>query len=428
MNRLLQYLTRLLSGEYYKNIATLVTGSSLSQLILIVLTPILTRLFSPDDFGLYSLFLTTVAILGVIGTGRYEVALLLPREDEEAQHLFQLSTTLGLLFAILLLLLVPLIHPWLIRTFDPAYGAIYYWIPFAVAFQVILQTTSVFANRIKRYRALSFSRIGGSGLNSIASMVYGWLKIKPLGLIYGKLLGIVFEVIMLWSSLREYISKPSQNWRKEWLVVLKKYQNFPKFSTFEALLNMGHKQLPTLALIAFFGLKIAGLYALANTLLSKPLGIVATSFSQVFYQQTAEDEQAQSEKLKPFFLRNIKLLLGLAILPALFIVFFGPLFFAFFLGEEWLDSGVFAAWLVPYLVLNFLKTAFSSLVDIKDKIRENAIWEGVFLAIGIAAFWLGKHYDDSLLAIQLYSISGSILAIIQLYWFYKLTEVKKQWG
>lgn len=427
MNRLLPYLTRLLSGEYYKNIATLITGSSLSQLILIVLTPVLTRLFSPDDFGLYSLFLTIVAILGVIGTGRYEVALLLPKEDEEAQHLFQLSTALGLLFAILLLVIVAIMYPYLLMTFDPAYGSIYYWIPFAVAFQVILQTSSVFANRLKKYRSLSISRIGGSGSNSTSSMIYGWLKIKPLGLIYGKLLGIVLEVILLWRSLRRYILKPSQNWRKEWLMVLKKYQNFPKFSTFEALLNMGHKQLPTLALIAFFGLKVAGLYALANNLLSKPLGIVATSFSQVFYQQTAEDEQAQSEKLKPFFLRNLKLLLVLAILPTLFIVWFGPSFFAFFLGEEWFDSGVLAAWLVPYLVLNFLKTAFSSLVDIKDKIRENAIWEGVFLMVGIGAFWLGKHYDDSLLAIQLYSISGSLLALVQLYWFYKLTEVKNQW-
>ncbi|MCH2081838.1 MAG: oligosaccharide flippase family protein [Saprospiraceae bacterium] len=427
MNRLLQYLTRLLSGEYYKNIATLITGSSLSQLILIVLTPVLTRLFSPDDFGLYSLFLTIVAILGVIGTGRYEVALLLPKEEEEAQHLFQLSTALGLLFAILLFAIVPVVYPYLVATFDPAYGAIYYWIPFAVAFQVVLQTISVFANRIKKYRVLSISRIGGSGFNSIASMIYGYLQVKPLGLIYGKLFGIVLEVVILWSSLRKYISKPSQNWRKEWLGVMKKYQNFPKFSTFEALLNIGHKQLPTLALIAFFGLKVAGLYALANTLLSKPLGIVATSFSQVFYQQTAEEEQVHSEKLKPFFLRNLKLLFGLAILPALFVVFFGPIFFAFFLGEEWFDSGVFAAWLVPYLVLNFLKTAFSSLVDIKDKIRENAIWEGVFLVVGIFAFLLGKYYDDSLLTIQMYSISGSLLALLQLYWFYKLTEVKKQW-
>ncbi|MCI5081768.1 MAG: lipopolysaccharide biosynthesis protein [Saprospiraceae bacterium] len=421
------YIRQLFQAEYYRNIATLITGSSLSQIILIGLTPILSRLFDPADFGLYSVFLTIVSLLGIMATGRYEVAILLPKKESEAQHLFQLSTALGLSFAFLLLLFIPFLQPFLVEWFGSDYQLIYFWLPFALAMQVLLQTSSILANRLKRYGNISWSRIVGSGTTSGSSLAFGWLQVRPLGLIYGKLIGMAGEVALLLWGLRQKLMLPGANWRQNWKTVMLRYRSFPRYSTFEALLNVGHKQLPVLALTALFGLSSAGWYSLANTLLSKPLGIVATSFSQVFYQQTAADEAKGVHTLNRFFMKNLWLLSGLALPPAVVVMVFGPPIFAFVLGEEWYLSGVYAAWLMPYLFVNFLKTAFSSLVDIKNKIRQNARWEGVFLLSGILAFSLGWHFQQALLAIQVYSVLGTVLGVIQVYWFYTLTSIDKQW-
>ena len=292
-----------------------------------------------------------------------------------------------------------------------------------MALQVLLQTATLYANRKKEYQNLAMSRVAGSSATSVGSIGFGIFKLQKLGLIYGKLIGLLLEVVYLYTKIWKRIQWNPSSWR----AVAKKYRNFPKYSTFEALLNMGHKQLPILVLTSFFSLGAAGLYALANTLLTKPLGTIATSFAQVFYQKTAEEEHLEGDELRLFFLKNLRVLFLLAIFPSLLVLFFGPFLFAFFLGEEWYEAGVYASWLIPFLFFNFLKTAFSSLVDTKNKIRENALWEFVFLGTGILAFYFAWRVEDALLGIKLYSMLGMLLAVGQLYWYYQLTKSNKQW-
>lgn len=414
-------------SDYYRNILTLISGATLSQLLLIILTPILSRIYAPDAFGLYALFLTLINIGAVVATGRYEVAILLPKSEKDALHLFSGSMILAVLVSLLVAMVLPFTVPLLNQWAKQEWGIVLYLIPFALFLQALLNATTYLSNRHQHYRQLSVSRFAGSATTGLSSILLGLHRATAANLVSGKVLGLVVEV--------GYILRPLwKQWRQSWTSLreniprlLRQYQNFPKFSVPEALLNMSHKQIPIIALTAIFSLEAAGLFAMANNLLSKPIGIVSTAFSQVFFRQSTEEHYEKPGQLRRFFLRNVLLLLGLIILPVLIIFFWGPALFAVFLGKNWYEAGIMARWLIPYLAFNFIKTSFSSLVDTANKLRESALFELAYLISACLAFWFGRHAPSPIFGIQLYCLFGCLLSTLQIAWYYRLTEVKGGW-
>jgi lipopolysaccharide exporter len=424
LKRWIQTLTQ---STYYRNIGTLISGATLSQVLLIVLTPILSRIYDPDAFGLYAVFLTVITMGAVVATGRYEIAILLPKKDRSAFHLFSGSLLIAAIVSIIFAMVLPFFKSKLDQLAEQDWGWLIWWLPFAVFAQATLNATTFLANRHQRYRSLSVSRFTGSATTGFSSILIGLFRTTAAGLIIGKLLGLVLETATVLRPIWK-------DWRSSWGSLraqipdlLRQYQNFPKYSVPEALLNMGHKQVPIIALTVFFNLEVVGLFSMASTLLSKPIGIVSTAFSQVFYRQSTGLQGQDGHPLRAFFLKNLALLALLILPPTLLVVWLGPWFFALFLGENWRIAGVFAQWLMPYLALNFLKTAFSSLVDTTNKIRESALFEALFLVTAIAAFAIAEKQGSALIGVQYYSLFGSLLALIQLGWFYQLTGQRQGW-
>ena len=92
-------------STYARNVITLMTGTAFAQALPIAVSPILTRLYSPAEFGVFAMYLAVASILGVLVTGRYELAILIPKQDRDAIHIAALSAALSVLLSGLLLLL-----------------------------------------------------------------------------------------------------------------------------------------------------------------------------------------------------------------------------------------------------------------------------------------------------------------------------------
>ena len=146
-------------------------GSSLSQVILLLITPVLTRIFTPDDFGVYATFFALVSILVLIVTGRYEVAILLPKEEQEAVSLFFISILLAFVACALLYLVLPFTLPLVERYAGTSFGPVRHWLPPTIFLLAIVQAAGFLANRNKKYKLLSSSRIVGSGSTGLAKGV-----------------------------------------------------------------------------------------------------------------------------------------------------------------------------------------------------------------------------------------------------------------
>jgi len=78
-------------SEFSRNVLTLMTGTTIAQAIPIAISPILTRIYTPEDFGVFALFIAIVGFFSVIASARYEQAILIPKKDEDAINIFALG-------------------------------------------------------------------------------------------------------------------------------------------------------------------------------------------------------------------------------------------------------------------------------------------------------------------------------------------------
>lgn len=422
-----ELLKKLLHSSYARNIITLVSGASLSQVILLLITPILTRIFTPDDFGIYASFFAVVSILVLLVTGRYEIAILLPKKASEALQLFLISIGLAFISCTLLYFLLPLLWPFVEQYTTTSFKSFRYWLAPTIFLLALVQAAGFLANREKRYKLLSYSRIAGSSSTGLASILLGLAKLTKSGLIMGKIIGLFLEALVLIVPLRKVLKNRNET-TISYREVLKKYRNFPLFSVPEALVNTSYRQLPILFLTSLFSPAAAGFYALAHSIVSKPLGMIGSSFMQVFFQRAAELNDQTGSSLERLFVQNLRALFLLAFLPCVLLALVAPGLFEFILGDGWRTTGIYTRWLMPLLFFSFLKSPLSAMVDIKNKIGENIFFEMALLLLTLLAFYLGFRQNDPLMAVKIYSLSCSLVVIIQVWWFYKLTKVESSWN
>ncbi len=423
-------LKAFLSSSYYRNVLTLITGSGLSQLILIGLTPILTRVFSPEEFGVYSTYLAIVIILAMIATGRFEIGILIPEEERDALGLFLAGFYLSIIFTIVLFLAAPFLVKlaWVKQLLGPGLIEYYYLLPIGILLHAMLVLVSYLANRSKHYRQLSEGRIVGSSSNGLLSLALGFAGYTAVGLLFSKLISLLLESWFtgrkLWSKVKHAVQNIGWTEIKK---LIQQYRNLPLFSTPEGLLNNGFRQMPVLVLTAIYAPELAGFYGLAVSVLSKPLGTISTAFGQVFFQRAAQEAKNVS-KLQRLFRNDLFFLFGIAVLPSLVLMIWAPPIFAFVFGEEWRTAGVYTTWLMPLLFLTFLKTPFSCMVDIKNRIQQNILFEGSFLLWTVLCAWLASQQQwEALQFVQWYSLGCTFLGLFQLVWFYRLTGVEGGW-
>jgi O-antigen/teichoic acid export membrane protein len=426
-----QSILKLIQSNYYRNAFTLISGSVIAQLFLLVITPILSRIFTPDDFGLYASFLAVVGILSILGTLRYELAILLPEKQKEAISLFLLALLLSIFFAGFVLLFVPWVKnlEWVLSLTNINSSLIFFLIPLGIFLYDLSKSSSFLANRNKYYNWLSYGRITGSITTGTLSIICGLTGWGAAGLVIAKIIGWTLESMVFifpaFKSIREHLPKINFNQLK---TLASKYRNFPKYSTPEGLLNTGFKQIPVLLLTAWFSIEMAGHYGMAFMLLSKPLGMVSAAFGQVFFQRGASMDRTDQSSLRKLFRDNLKFLFMLAIIPCIIIALFAPAIFTFILGEKWEMTGIFVQWLMPFSFITFLKGPFSAMVDIKNKIGQNVFFEIGFLIISCLAFYVGYLQSDALFGVKVFSFGCSVLGLFQLLWFYKLTTIESNWA
>lgn len=408
-----------LKSVYFRHIATILSGTAAAQLILFAATPLLSRLYSPADFGVYAVFLALTAVLGVVASGRYEIAILLPRSDDDALGLLRICLLISTVFAFACLILILLwdLSPYLKNS--EAYQ-IRYWIPGAVWLQGFWQAYTNFGNRHRQYKSIVFSRITGSIGTVGATLIFAFWGFAAVGLIAGKLIGQFMETSMLFFFQKSMVK--TSNAELKGLFI--RYRNMLRFSTLEGLLNTCFKQIPIIALSSWFSLNAAGHFSMTQNVLGKPSGLLSSAIGQVFFQQAAMRHHEGENLLRLFFIKNLRLLIGMILLPSLVVIFWGKIIFAWLLGSEWLEAGIYASWLMPFVAITFVKSPLSCIIDIKNQIRQNLLFEVSFFLLSIFAFFLGVRGDNALLGIQVFSIGNSILGLIQLFWFYRLTKLQ----
>lgn len=369
---------KLHKNDFARNVLTLMTGTVLAQAIPIAIIPILTRIFTPEDFGLLALYGAFVSILGVVVTGRYEIAIMLPKEDEDARVLLQVSTLVA--FCISILVSIPLfvwnveiakflgnesIAPWL------------YLMPISVLLTGVCQALIYWNNRQKKFKNTAMSRVNQSLFQGMTQTGLGVAQIVG-GLIWGQIIGIISSTVYLLRKDRSYKKILHKTKISSLKQQMSKYKKFPKYGIVGSLCDAGGMQMPVLMLTKFYSSTVTGMFSLTFRVLNIPTAIISSAIAQVLFQKVVEISYKAPEKLNGYIVKMFFLLfvLYLPAIPILFI--WGDTLFAFVFGEEWRQAGVYAGYLVIAVAIRFAVSPLSAVLGLEQNIKKGVFWQVLY--------------------------------------------------
>ena len=224
---------RIFKSEFIRNSLTLVSGNTIAQLIPLLAEPVLTRLFPPEDFGLLALFISISSLFAVIATGRYELAVMLPKKEEEAINIVGLSFLVSFFMAIISLLVVWIFNRPICYLLDSkSISGYLYLVPLVVLFTGLTQSLNYWFSRKKQFRKVSTARIVQSSTAAATGIGTGFMKAGTIGLISAHVLGSVFSALyFILDFIKTDRSKLSFIKAKKIKSLAKQYSEFPRINS-----------------------------------------------------------------------------------------------------------------------------------------------------------------------------------------------------
>ena len=382
-----------LKSELIRNATVLITGTVLAQLISILLQPLIRRLFSPESFGVYSVYVSLIGIITVVSSLRYDDAIVLPKKDKGSINLIGLSIFFSFIINLLLLLILILAGEKIIPFLNiphTLHVSILYLIPAGAFLFNTFQALNFWLIRKRKFYSVSANKLVRRSSEGLSQVGFALIKIYN-GLIYSDLIGQVANVVTaaiqsFKNGLKfKYLSLNKLKY------VVRKYSEFPKFNLIPAFMSACSYYIPAVFVNKFFSSEAAGYFDLSKLLLSIPLAFVASSFSSVLLQKISEKYQRRESflnELKPV----ITIVILIALAEILLIMFFGESLFSFIFGEQWLTSGKISKILVWSFVLNFIVSSFSTIFVTMRKIKVYSIWQ-FFYFLAIISLLFFQHLD-----------------------------------
>jgi len=393
-------------SEFSKNIIKLITGISIAQLIPILITPILTQYFSPEQFGTYGLYVSIYTILGIASSGKYDMAIMLPKNKKDSVNLLALCFILTICFSFLIFLLLFFLKNLLFEKTQLSLFKTYYWIiPFSILLFALNQSILVWFNREKKYNTIAEHNLLKSSSNSLSSIVLG-IKSISSGLIIGNILSLLLTSFFNFLDLLKTIDISCINKtsiKKNFFL----YVNFLKYSTISNLFNSLSSLGMTALIVMFFGIKAAGLYFLAEKLIVIPISFITNSVSQVYFQKASILFYSNKKELLDLTRLIQKSILFILFPFLLLISFFGEDIFSI-LGKNWKDAGVLVKYFSVFVLFKNIYSPISTIGDILGKQKLLLIFNISLFCFQVGSFYFLKHYNDIRIALLTASFFGAI--------------------
>ena len=168
--------------NFVNDVLTLSVVPLISQLVGLILLPVITRIYSPSDFGLFNTFSSIVAFLGVFSTLAYHSSILLPKRDESASSILISCLVTSILFSLFILILIFFFHNKIISLFKVENLEAYiFLIPIFIFLHGFFQTMRYWNSRIKNFKKIAQSKVSEVISNKLFSIGYGLLVISNVG-------------------------------------------------------------------------------------------------------------------------------------------------------------------------------------------------------------------------------------------------------
>lgn len=402
------------NNKFIRNAGLLVGGTAFAQALMVAILPILTRLYSPEDFTILAIYASVLGILSSIACMRLDIAIPIPDNDDDAVNLLVLSLSSASLLALATLIIV-WVWPQEISVLSgqPRIESFLWLLPLGVFFSGTYSALQFWATRKKKFIHITKTRFTQAISSSSVQIGLGWAGITPLGLLLGQLINSGAGAIGLAFLAKKDISTiHSKTTLKKITLTLKKYKNFPKYSTLEALANSGSMQLPILIIATMAAGAEAGFLVLATRIMAAPMGLIGAAVAQVYISH-APDEMRLG-RLSHFTAKIIGGLFKSGAGPLIFAGIIAPTVFPLIFGSNWARAGVIISWMTPCFLMQFICSPVSMILHLTNNQKPALLLQVSGLIIRTGSLLVAVYFFNSSLT-ELYALSGFIFYTLYLF-------------
>jgi O-antigen/teichoic acid export membrane protein len=415
---------RISKEGFVKNVFLLSSGAFINIALNIFLTPIVTRIYSREDYGFASLFLSIVNIAVLVVTLMYPSAIVIPKENEKAYALVKITFVLIAGSTVLALLTYATgIHAYFYSGDLSAYASWVFLIPVAIIVVGFDQTTASLNVRDKEFKLNAKSNIVAGALNKGVTIGSGLaIGSSQFGIIAGFLIShFLSSAMRIGTSFKQAI-RSSWNLKKLKETAVQ-FINYPRYILPGDFINRFSRDSPLYFFTLYYDMALVGSLAFAISMLTIPYNLIGASVSPVFIQKAGELRDQSPERLKEFVTKLNRSLFLTGILPFAIVVVFGGELFAFVFSEQWYEAGVFAGFLSVYFMFRLITSPMSSIFRVLEKERITLVFN-VFLFIGrIAVLFIASLFFEATGIILAFSIFSAVAYITLMILTFRLVNL-----
>ena len=403
-----------------KEIGTLAGGNVLAQAIALAAYFVLLRIYSPADYGLFSIFYSYIEVLIILSTCKYELAVVQADSEREASAVARFALRMNAVVSAVLLAVALLL--WRLNALPGDFtqlGWIVVLIPPMVFCCGTSRVYSFLFNRWHGYPLMALSETVNAASAAVFKVVLGLLGLLQAGMPVGTVAGRAVGNLCYRLRLRR-LDLPRTT-RAEQRRAARKYRNYPFFVAPKDFLNSLSANLPFLWLAMYFSSAEVGLFGLALTFTFRPVNLLNVAFEQVLYARTAEgvrERRSVWPAIRRFLLR-----LNAVALPLMALAWVAAepvLVFCF--GAKWEGCGVYVRALLPWVYVGLSSTSLMFVSNVFSRQRAEFVFYAVLLLLRVAAIALGISAGSFLLAVRLYAAAGALVSASLLVWYLLLVR------
>ncbi|MCM3709209.1 oligosaccharide flippase family protein [Sporosarcina luteola] len=403
-------------NRFLSAFSVLVMGSIGAQLISILVAPLTTRLFTPYEFGIYTLITTAVSLFGPILCLKYDMSIITARNRKDTYALiklcFFLSVFLSIIFGLLYGFFVFFNHDY---TFNERaifiVGTIFLLMTYG-SNNVLLAHN----NKKALYKLMSIVTITKSLTTNSILLLAGVLKTGVLGMIGSHLFGSLSGIIRQSADVRGHRNKIK---RIKWGFIYnlaKKEKNQPIYNATSTLIITSIYSTINLFIGKVYSPFQLGLYSLSYRILGLPFAIISANISRIYFT-TANEEFIELGNYRKTFKQTFLFLVSIVIPIMVLIFFLSPVIFSRIFGEEWREAGIYIQYLTPMFGIKLISESLTTGFIISNKQKYELIIQSILLSTQVFIFFIVVSFNIPIYTFLnmisgLYVMFNSVLLLI----------------
>ncbi|MFZ7134530.1 MAG: lipopolysaccharide biosynthesis protein [Eubacteriales bacterium] len=412
MNRLKKFLNKFLKGNFSRNVFIVAGGTAFTQILNALLTPIVTRIYTPEEYGVVSLYVAVLSMAVIVASLKFEWGIPIAEDDEKAINIVALSILVLISITTVVAILLFVISDSVVgKIIGEALLPYKIYIPIGIFLSGLYHIFMQWGYREKAFKTIAKTKLSQVIGQNVSRIGLGLLKLGPQGLIIGTIIGHSSGVAALSKNIfstKQYLIKKIK--KSEILWCAKRYKDYPIYSATSQFMNSAGLNLPKIFLATLYSTEVTGAFGLAVSITGIPVTLIGRSVGDVFYAEAASIGKTNPRKLKQLSNKLFKKLAAIGLIPALALLILGPFLFKIVYGAEWVEAGVYSRIMSVLIYARLVFLPISRVFAVMEKQRHALILDAVRLIFVLLVFSIAKWFVlDAYYTIVLYTVAMSLV-------------------